>query len=246
MKRKILYLLCSVLLLTACKSSYVMHQVDYIPARMDSTQNTDKTIAELIAPYTKVLDTKMNKFLVENAETLSKAQPESTLGNLLADATFAMAEKYSGKKPDLAIINYGGIRVPNLAKGKVTLGQVYEVMPFDNYLLLVKVDAQTLKEVFELMASKGGWPLSKASYTIYNSSAKNIRIQGKEIEAEKEYWIAISDYLANGGDNMKMLKGKEQLNTGKLLRDAFIEYFELVNQKGEALKAKIENRVVYE
>lgn len=245
MKLKLIIFSTLSLFVFSCKNSLVLSKVEYANLSLDNTfVETDTSLNNMILPYSKLLDAKMNEIVGFAPSEFTKKKPESTLGNLLADATYSIAEKYSSKRPDLAIINYGGIRVSKLAKGNITLGKVYEIMPFDNYLVNIEVNGEILESVFNLMAQNGGWPISGASYTIKDNQAINILVQGKQIEKSKTYIVAISDYLANGGDKMSMLKTLNRESTDVLLRDAFIEYFKSYYISSKDLDASIENRVI--
>lgn len=227
-------------LLNSCSSSYYVSEIQ--DSQQKFTENyikEDALIEHHIEPYRENLENSMNGVIAVALDNMNKAQPESTLGNLLADATFEIAEKYSEQAIDVAIINYGGIRVPSINKGDVTLGNVYEIMPFDNYLVILKISGQTFQEVCNVIASKGGWPVSGVQFTINNGKANDVRIGGKSIEHTAFYTIAISDYLAEGGDNLAMLKEVSFINTNILLRDAFIEYFKMKQN----LNAQLENRI---
>lgn len=244
------YFYLSLLLLsisTSCKQSYYLTEISESSSSLDTSYNLlDTSLANLILPYQNKLDHKMNEIVGKTAQELNKQKPESTLGNLLADATLEMSLKYFETKPDIAIINYGGIRVPNLAKGDITLGQVYELMPFDNYVVMLKIDGNTLQEVFDLMAAQGGWPIAGARYTISEGKAKEIFINNSAIKTDYIYSIVLSDYLANGGDNMQMLKKFPQENENILLRDLFISYFKLTLANETLLNSKLDKRVSYE
>ena len=50
-------------------------------------------------------------------------------------------------------------------------------------------------------------------------------INGKTVDPAKDYYIATSDYLALGGDNMKFFAKGESISTGIKMRDLFIDYF---------------------
>lgn len=233
------------LTLTSCRNTYVVSEVAESQQKFDNNYTKEDTLIEsAIAPYRTELDKSMNEVIATAQKNLTKAQPECTLGNLLADATLIIAEKYTNKKIDIGILNYGGIRVPSINKGVVTLRNVYELMPFDNYLLVLKIKGSVLQEICNVIAAKGGWPISGFSMTIQNGTAQNIHINNEAINNDKEYTVAISDYLANGGDNLEMLKNIEQENTNILLRDAFITYFKEITAKGALLNADMENRIV--
>lgn len=231
-------LLCASL--WSCKVNQIAeYQYDY--TEIDSTYTTsDAHITDVIAPYKVDLDATMNEVIAVSKVEMTKAKPESLLGNLLSDATLAIGQKYHDEKVDIGIVNYGGIRVPSLSAGNVTLGNIYEIMPFDNYLVILEVEGSILREALNSIAVRGGWPISGANFSIKNNEAIHIYIGGEKLDENRVYKIAISDYVANGGDKMSMFKSLERTNTNVLLRDAFIEYFKTEKE----VDATLENRVV--
>jgi hypothetical protein len=79
---------------------------------------------------------------------------------------------------------------------------------------------------------------------IKDKKAIHIVIGGKPLDQDAIYWIANSDYVANGGSNCGMLKGIHQVNNGYLLRDALIDFTVATTSKGKSIDSNIENRVV--
>ncbi|MES2849503.1 MAG: 5'-nucleotidase, partial [Bacteroidota bacterium] len=144
---------------------------------------------------------------------------------------------------DASFINNGGIRLPSIAAGNITRGKIFELSPFDNMIVLLKVDGKTLHQFLDTVASKGGWPSAGCTYQLKYKRAVNINVDGKPIQDNSEYTIALTDYVANGGDNCDMLKTIPQQTNGYLFRDAVIEYFADMQKQGKKLTAKIENRV---
>ena len=59
------------------------------------------------------------------------------------------------------------------------------------------------------------------------------------MEDDEVYYIATSDYLALGGDNMKFFSKGELISTGIKLRDLFLEYF----KKNPEVKANTDIRL---
>jgi len=245
--KKFFLLSSSIIFLFSCQTGYFVTSVEDSQQKFDeSYTKQDEAIETEILPYRIELEASMNEILVVCAKNLPKEKPESLLGNLLADASIAIAEQYTQSKIDAGIMNYGGIRVPSISAGNVTLGNVYEVMPFDNYLVTLDMSGLILNEVLQKIAAGGGWPLAGIQFKIKDGQAVDIKIQGAPLDLNKNYVVAISDYLANGGDNLEMLKELPQQNTNVLLRDAFIEYFKQINARGELLDAAIEKRIVNE
>jgi 2',3'-cyclic-nucleotide 2'-phosphodiesterase (5'-nucleotidase family) len=119
-------------------------------------------------------------------------------------------------------------------------------MPFDNYLVVINLSGYQLTEVCHAIAAGGGWPVSGLKFKITNGLPYQIVINDTPLDLEQQYSVAISDYLANGGDHLDMLRGLPQINTNTLLRDAFLAYFRQIQDNGEALQLNNEMRISYE
>ncbi len=232
--------------LAACSKQFVPTQYQYTKNQIKDEGIADVHISDMIKPYKDSLEKTMSTMIVENEALLSKGQPESTLGNLLADILLEEANRCCGKKVDVAVINNGGIRVPEVGAGWISLGKVYEIMPFENRMALMELSGNELKELLNAIAAAGGWPISGARFVIKNKKAENITIGGVPFDESRNYIIGLSDYLTEGGDNLYMLKGKPVIDGGKNLREAFISGFERVHSKGEKLKSKIDGRIKVE
>ncbi|MBS1619023.1 MAG: 5'-nucleotidase C-terminal domain-containing protein [Bacteroidetes bacterium] len=233
------------LLLSSCTSRMAPVQYSATERRMtDSLKGFDAKMAATIRPYRDSMDAEMNQVLVVSDTVLTKQMPESDLGNILSEILLQKAEKYGKRHVDVAMINFGGIRLPQLPKGNVTRGQAFELMPFDNLLVLLELNGDLTQQLFDRMAGAGGVPLAGARYVISkDKKAINITIQGKPFDPSKKYVFALSDYLANGGEKLDMLKPVPQIETGVLLRDIFIEGFKDIHARGEHLKSIKDGRV---
>lgn len=230
------------LFLTACQPRTHFVKRSYEAQSINDQTPSDSSITQLIQPYKGRMEAEMNKVIGEVAVTLGKAQPESTLGNWVGDLVYEQAKLYTKAKVDFAVVNYGGLRIPSLPKGPLTKGKVFELMPFDNTIVVVKMMGSDLPLLFHHMAKKGGWPMSRqAKYTISGDQATDMRINDQAFDPDREYLIATNDYLANGGDQCSFFIGKKQVETGKLFRDAIIEY---VEAQTEPISAKLDRRVI--
>ena len=218
--------------------------VEFKNYRIVSQLKQDSNIIQWLSPYADSMHRSMNKVIGFSVSTLINKQPESSLGNFMADCMKAMAEKKFNQKIDAAFINFGGIR-SYISKGDVTVGKVYELMPFDNLIVLQKVKGTVLKSFLDKTAASGGWPLSGITMRINNRKATNIFINEKLLKEDADYIIANTDYVANGGDDCAMLKNIPKQNIGYLLRDALIEYILMLTQQSKPIEAKMDNRIVY-
>lgn len=153
------------------------------------------------------------------------------MGNLLADYTFEGADEWAKKNGipggvDAAVINVGGIR-STIGAGDILTKSIYEVMPFENELLIVKMKGADLKGLFDYyLTTQKNNPVSHLYIETENGMTVKELVNGKEVEGTKEYYIATSDYLAMGGDNMAFFGKGELISTGIKLRDLFLEKFQ--------------------
>jgi len=196
-----------------------------------------KQIENYIKPYRDHIDNDLNTVLAYCPETLDKSigNWQTTIGNLMADITlkrgnsvFLAREK---KNIDLCMLNNGGIRAM-LPKGNITTKTAYEIMPFENSLVVIALKGEQIFELVDyFIAAKKPHPLSGITFTIgKNNIANNILIQGKTVEKEQIYYVATNDYLANGGDSMNFFKkGVQRFNLDYKLRNILIDYFKEVD-----------------
>lgn len=233
-------------LFSSCKSYFAVNKTDTqyykIDKRLDSIESS--RLDSIIAPYKSQLDSKMNE-VIGYAEYMNKQRPESTLGNWVADVIADKAAEITGQKIDFAVQNYGGLRISEIPKGPVTLGKIYELMPFQNFVTIVTANGDVTRQFFERMADYGGWPISKGvKYKIKEGKPVDIVINGKPFDPNGTYKIALPDYVANGGDKCFFFNDQKKYITDKLIRDVLIEAVKEANAKGKPVEAKIEGRVV--
>ena len=236
-------LLIVLLFAVSCKTSYQTSAVQYKDYRINTKQPANSEINDLLKPYSDSVNKSMNDVVAVAGITLDKKQPEGPLGNLLADAMLAKAKEKYKTSVDACFMNSGGIRLPSIPAGNITRGKIFELSPFDNIIVLLKVDGKTLQQFLDTAAMKGGWPTAGCTYQLKDKKAINIKVGGNSVTDNGQYTIALVDYLANGGDNCDMLKKIPQQNNGYLLRDAIIEYFADMQKQGKKITAQIENRV---
>lgn len=238
-------LLFSVLFLifSACKVQHVAQtKPSYYSIAAQDTIREDAHIDSLIAPYKSKLDAQMQTVIGHCAKELILARPESPLGNWFADALHEQTELHSNKNIDFTISNYGGIRIKSLPAGPITRGAVFEIMPFENQLVALQIDSATIVKLFDWMKNKNGWPISHATYEIFNTKVRKITIQGKPL-ANKTYTLLTSDYLANGGDDCVFLKDLKRENLNYLLRDALLDCIARYEKMGKAIDGSYDRRV---
>lgn len=234
MYRNLIRILCLTLVLSSgCKSVQHLSSVQTQNIRTDGTIPGDSSIESMIAPYRSQMADEMNEVLGQLEEDLVKQKPNSNMGNWFCDILYDEANKMFFDEVDFAIQNYGGLRLSSVPKGPLTRGEIFQLMPFDNTLVVLQVDGKTMQTLLDAMANSGGWPVSKGvSFTIDNRKATDIRIQDQPFDASKSYRVAVPDYVANGGDQASFLKELPQEESGVFIREIIIAHLEDLREQG--------------
>ncbi len=227
----------------SCNTVYQSQSAVYATYRITDAQAKDTGALALLRPYSEEVNRTMNDVVGVADISLDKKQPECTLGNFMVDAFFVMAGEKYNTKIDAAFLNYGGMRLTQLPSGPVTTGKIFELMPFDNLLILQKLKGSVLQELLDLTAAKGGWPVAGIRMQIKNNKAVNVWVGDRPLDPDAVYTTVNSDFLANGGDNADMLRNIPQIANGYLMRDAIFDYIKKLKGQGKNISAVIENRV---
>jgi len=227
-------LLCGILIaFTSCKQErYNISRVDASLVSIDQNIKEDATITAFMAPYKASVDKEMDGILAYIPTSISKKDSKynTAIGNMMADAVFELAnpvfEARTGYPFNAVLLNYGGIRAP-LYKGTITTRTAYELMPFENEVVVVELSGFQMKELFQYLANGTAHPISNLQVILNeDGSLQKGLIQGQEIIDNETYFIATSDYLQKGGDNMTFLsKPVSLLSLDYKIRNVLIDYF---------------------
>ena len=198
----------------------------------------DSTVYKVMSPYKKTHDEQMYAVIAKSEDALVKADVESTLGNFFCDAVIYETKKILGKDSamlDVAVFNKGGLR-NSLPKGDITVGNIFELMPFDNEVVLLKLSGAQFKDMCFKIVEKGGIPVGGMRLVMKGTTPTDITVNGKAFDENKDYWVVTSDYLANGGDSYNFFKNaKERKIMNVLLRNVIINYCEDITKLGKTI-----------
>lgn len=222
----------------------------------DSTHAAiDSSVYRSALPFREQLEKQMKEVLCTSAVVMEKGTPDGALGNFVADVCLEMGNRRlketgmeSTRSADLVILNNGGLRRP-LPAGPVCLGDFYEVMPFENQLVVLTCDGRLLQQICEFIASKGGTPVSGIGFTIGLTSGKpiSINVQGIPLDTSATYRVMTADYLANGGDQFDLFKSAERReDTGLKIRDALIAFAREKGKQGIPINGRSDGRIRFE
>ena len=212
-------------------------------SQVEASVRDDPRVESIVAPYRSRMGEEIRQVIGETTGMLSKSVPEGTLGNFATDAMLWAANRSRSEPVTMALTNNGGLRVP-IGPGPITVGQIYELMPFENMLSILVLTGSQVRDLCNQLAEKRGEPIAGFTFHIEVDGdghvAGEILVGGEPLELEAEYRLVTNDYMANGGDSFSALLtplAREDLPV--LLRDAFIDYLKFV----EVIEPTLEGRI---
>lgn len=201
----------------------------------------DPAVAKVIAPIKAEIQATFGLVLAEAPQGLFRGRrgEENLLGYWVADRMRERAEALCGQRVRFAITNQGGLRA-NIRPGQVKVGDIYEVMPFENELVVVTfTGAEVMQIVKEGIIRRGGEPTSGVKARLQGTAEKPEFLitweDGSAIDPQEIVRVATTDYLAASGDSMATIKrGRNLFTTGCVLRQLLLDTFE---QAGKAKRS---------
>lgn len=204
----------------------------------------DSSFALMLKPYSDSISKTMNEVLAESDMEMRKEMPNSVLGNFLADAYLWAARQKIDPRAEIAFMNHGGVRINRIGKGPVTRSVAYEVMPFDNTIVIVEVKGELLQQYLDRFASDGGGGgVAGLRYIIKDDKAVEVFVGEKRLDPAKTYIMVNSDYQVDGGGGFTAFKLLPQKRTGYLMRDAIIDYCRSFTTGGKKLSVEPFHRI---
>ncbi|WP_111709177.1 5'-nucleotidase C-terminal domain-containing protein [Lutibacter citreus] len=247
MKKYILFFL-SIIILNSCKKetqSLVRIEGKLLPITKEikSVQQIDS----FILPYKLKVEKEMNTILSYTKKDLVRTDGilESSLGNLMADMCFERANPIfnsrTGKNIDFALFNYGGIRA-GITKGDITTANAFNLMPFENSLVVVELTAKKVNELVQYLIDKHiANPISKHIKLAISDNSYDLKIKNKKLDPAKTYFVLTSNYLQKGGDQMTFFSNPVSINLlDYKVRNAIIDYF----SEKDTIYSNLDNRFI--
>jgi len=235
-------------LLFSCSKSYRVVKSNRTEYGIANTIAADSTVIKTYTPYKLRLDSQMNAVIGHTDLALSKTsvEGESLLGNFFADACLAEAKKIE-PTIDFAIPSTNGGLRNDLPDGAVTLSNVFELMPFENELLVFELKGSDVQSLLEFIARTGGQPVSGLSLKIKDNKPAAVKINDQPFDISRNYHVLTSDYIAGGGDNLNSFKQPVSRKVlGLKVRDALILYIKEKEAAGQKVSSKLDRRISHD
>ena len=240
------------LLLFSCNRHLVVREVNTKNIEIDSTTGEpDSVLESMVKPYRDSIEHDMSTLVAISSTPLVKGKPESKLTNLISDIILDSGIAYCQEqnlniRPDAAYVNIGGLRA-SLPQGKISVEQIFELMPFENEIVLIKISGRSFVLMAEKIADRGGEGVAGMKIGIRNLKISSLTMGEKPIDPDAFYWLATNDYVANGGDQMEMfLNPVERINTRLKIRDILIQSLADRYKKDGIIDVKEDGRIFNE
>ena len=232
-----------------CTTHYQIASVErsriLVNNRFDNEPNAQGTA--FLAPFKVQVDEVMGPVMGVAARDMDKYRPECEIGNLLADVMVWAAKDYN-EKVDFGVYNIGGIRAA-LSKGVVTYGDINDIAPFENKIAFTTLTGEKVMELFGQIAKRGGECVSHGVELVITKDGKLVsaRLNGEEIDPQREYRVVTLDYIVQGNDGMSAFKDgtntvspQEDKDNSRFL---IMNYFKAFHAEGKEVDAKVEGRI---
>ncbi len=242
-------LFVTIIFFASCREhQYAISEIhgNQLPIAPSESPTTKDSIQNFLEPYIKHVNNVLDEPLCYAPYVISKndGRYNSSAGNLMADIIMMQAnpvfKSRTDNNIDFVVLNHGGIR-SIISKGGVSSRTAYEVMPFENTIVVVEMRGRAIRDlVSHLIRSSRPHPISGIQIIIDNKNQlSSVTIQGQPFDENRIYNVATSNYLFNGGDDMGFFKDRLQhFELQYLIRNAMIDYFKNI----DTLKAGVDDR----
>ena len=214
---------------------------------------TKQRVAELAKPLDEIRKKKVG-FTKDpiDGESDSCRIAECTMGNLVTDA---LLSRFKSQGAEIAIINGGGLR-SSIGAGEITMGEVLNVLPFQNTVATFSMTGADIVASLESGVSgiedlEGRFPqVAGLRYTVSPSNEVGNRISNVRAQIEGEwapviadryYNIVTIDFLRTGGDwyDLFNTKAKDPYDFGPNIENIVAEYLTSTGDYEPSLKGRI-------
>ena len=249
------FVICIILSITvwgyAQNGSTSKYQYQYQMICLDSTYDAkvDKKLAKYVDKKRHQMEKQMQVVIAHTDAELESFAPESPLSNFLTDILLNESSKYTKDTTfdnlDISMLNFGGIRT-SMPAGDVTVGDLYRITPFDNYLTFIVLKGSELKKSLGRFTDQFNAPYSGASITYKNNKPVEILVQGKPIDDNRLYKFVTLNFIADGGDHLLEGVQYEKIEyTTVTFRDFLIAELKAMTARGEKVEGKKDQRAIF-
>lgn len=223
---------------------FAMTGRDHVQYEINEAIEADPRIVRFYAPYKRALDQDMDRVIGQSAAPLSRALTgaQSLVGNFFADAMLHQGRRHD-TDIDISFGTRGGLRC-DLPEGDLTVRHCYELMPFENQMVILEITGEQVRRLAEFIADSGGQPFAGMQIRVHGNKPPSIQIGGESLIRDKSYKVVTYDYLANGGDQVPGLDSPlARTDLPQNVQDALINYIQVATAAEAAINPTLDGRI---
>lgn len=179
-----------------------------------------------------------------NASALQRSGSENLVGYLVTDAI----RKTSGV--DIVFQNSGGLRA-DLPAGVITRGMIYEVMPFENTVVTMRLRGTEVRRAIEEGLRSGRVVQTSGIRFVYDLDAPPMsrvidlaNADGSPFDTSRTYIVAVNNFMAEGGDQYDVFKeAADKRDTQAPVREKLEEYVRDLSKDGGMIDVRPDGRI---
>ena len=175
--------------------------------KINSAIKEDEKVGQIVNKWQTILTSKIKEIIPKPFEIIYNTKVpldgrdtpirsiQTNLGEVITEAmSFAFQDDV-----DCALINSGSIRIDDELTGNITSVAIFRVLPYGGNILKVEIKGSLLKRVldFGVLASGTGAYLQRFNA---EKNGEKWLVKNKELNVNKTYTVAFSDYLLKGFD----------------------------------------------
>ena len=203
---------------------------------------TAKVASIVMAAQPKMREVK--KVIAHSEKEMTNDFVESDLSNWFVGIVMNKVSELSGKKIDVGICNFGGIRI-GMPEGDVMLDDIKSMFPFKNDIAYLELSGRSLREIFEKMAKTRFEVLGGVRIEVEDKNIVLAQIGGEPIDDDKIYSVATISFLLHGGDGLTLAENASNLKVYDVaIVDAVLEHVYALTAEGKSIKGSDVTHVV--
>ena len=251
---KYVFNITTIILLTfSCNSYKTKHHHSNQSVKKIQKASTEDSKISWNEISDSIITNDLNKVINYSDKNLNIGSPESLLGNFICDISMFSIKKNKNitHHPDFCVFNNGIFKAP-IAKGEVTIADIYSVFPTNHELVIVKVDPKNLslflnyilKESLAKDSDSSG--VSTSGVRLKISEEKKIRrcmVNTMEINKNNSYYLLTSYQLINSQNGMNFLKNSVMEKTNLMLKEVVLKYIHQISLNSITINAELDGRI---
>jgi 2',3'-cyclic-nucleotide 2'-phosphodiesterase (5'-nucleotidase family) len=204
--------------------------------------STAKVAAIVLAAQPQMVDIK--SVVAHSEQEMPHLKGEGLLSNWFVGIVMDKVSELSGRKMDVGICNFGGIR-KGMPQGDVLLDDINSMFPFRNTLVHIEIKGSELRKIFQSMAAGRFQAVGGVKIEVEGGKLASVMVGDSPLDDERIYHMATISFLLDGGDGLTLAHNAVAVHDhGVLIFDAVMEHVNALTQAGESIRSTDERHII--